>query len=90
MVRIYGAYSEYLPCWEISYKEGHRWETSAINSFIKFLVKRLVKHTGYGNAAGLLARRGLMCGSPDSEPNQYSEDDGDESDTEEYRQNAHM
>ena len=23
---------------------------------------RLIKHTGYGNAAGLLARRGLMAG----------------------------
>ena len=26
------------------------------------LSKRLIKHTGYGNAAGLLARRGLMAG----------------------------
>ena len=52
------------------------------------LVKRLVKHTGYGNAAGLLARRGLMMGVSDSGANQYSDDD--DSDTEEYRQNAHM
>ena len=26
------------------------------------IYKRLIKHTGYGNAAGLLARRGLMAG----------------------------
>ena len=26
------------------------------------LSPRLIKHTGYGNAAGLLARRGLMAG----------------------------
>ena len=56
--------------------------------FLLSLVKRLVKHTGYGNAAGLLARRGLMMGVSDSGANQYSDDD--DSDTEEYRQNAHM
>ena len=52
------------------------------------VVKRLVKHTGYGNAAGLLARRGLMAGGSGSRGIQYSDDD--DSDTEEYRQNAHM
>lgn len=49
-------------------------------------VSRFVKHTGYGNAAGLLASRGLLGGqglrtpSPDG---QYSSDS--DSDTEEYR-----
>lgn len=49
-------------------------------------MSRFVKHTGYGNAAGLLASRGLLGGqglrtpSPDG---QYSSDS--DSDTEEYR-----
>ena len=51
------------------------------------VVKRLIKHTGYGNAAGLLAERGLMAGAR-KRPNQYSDDD--DSDTEEYRECAHM
>ncbi|CAH1787407.1 unnamed protein product [Owenia fusiformis] len=44
-------------------------------------VGRLVKYTGYGNAAGLLASRGLMCGGRgDGEYSSAS----DESDTEDY------
>ncbi|XP_037306537.1 synembryn-A [Pungitius pungitius] len=43
-------------------------------------VSRFVKYTGYGNAAGLLAARGLLRGGRDS--GIYSEDE--ESDTEEY------
>ncbi|XP_012718524.2 synembryn-A [Fundulus heteroclitus] len=50
-------------------------------------VRRFVKYTGYGNAAGLLATRGLLGGqgsrSSTSEA-QYSSDS--DSDTEEYRQ----
>ncbi|XP_072549140.1 chaperone Ric-8A [Salminus brasiliensis] len=47
-------------------------------------VGRFVKYTGYGNAAGLLAARGLLSGrGPSSQP-QYSSDS--DSDTEEYRQ----
>ena len=43
-----------------------------------------VKHTGYGNAAGLLARRGLMAGAGRGRGRgNYSSDE--ESDTEEYR-----
>merc|ERR1719187_204619 len=46
-------------------------------------VGRLIKHTGYGNAAGLLARRGLMAGGRRGREGEgYSEDE--ESDTEEY------
>ncbi|KAJ8343251.1 hypothetical protein SKAU_G00305800 [Synaphobranchus kaupii] len=45
-------------------------------------VARFIKYTGYGNAAGLLAARGLMRGGRD--PGLYSEDD--DSDTEEYRE----
>uniref|UniRef100_A0A3B3REE1 Synembryn n=1 Tax=Paramormyrops kingsleyae TaxID=1676925 RepID=A0A3B3REE1_9TELE len=45
-------------------------------------VSRFIKYTGYGNAAGLLAARGLMRGG--SNPTHYSEDD--DSDTEEYRE----
>ena len=50
-------------------------------------VGRFVKHTGYGNAAGLLARRGLMLG--ERVEAKYSGSDTD-SDTEEYCANAHM
>lgn len=45
-------------------------------------VNRLIKYTGYGNAAGLLASRGLMGGGQGNGDN-YSSDDED-SDTEEY------
>lgn len=50
-------------------------------------MSRFVKHTGYGNAAGLLATRGLLAcqGSKTFSPEgQYSSDS--DSDTEEYRQ----
>lgn len=46
-------------------------------------VGRLIKYTGYGNAAGLLARRGLMMGGRRSD--NYSSESED-SDTEEYLQ----
>ncbi|XP_031724028.1 chaperone Ric-8A [Anarrhichthys ocellatus] len=50
-------------------------------------VSRFIKYTGYGNAAGLLAARGLLRGGRDS--GIYSEDE--ESDTEEYREaKAHI
>lgn len=43
---------------------------------------RFIKYTGYGNAAGLLAARGLMAGGrPEG---QYSDDE--DTDTEEYRE----
>ncbi|XP_037546917.1 synembryn-A [Nematolebias whitei] len=50
-------------------------------------VRRFVKYTGYGNAAGLLATRGLLGGQrvrSSSTDAQYSSDS--DSDTEEYRQ----
>uniref|UniRef100_A0A672JTV7 Synembryn n=1 Tax=Salarias fasciatus TaxID=181472 RepID=A0A672JTV7_SALFA len=50
-------------------------------------VRRFVKYTGYGNAAGLLATRGLLGGQgarTSSSGTQYSSDS--DSDTEEYRQ----
>lgn len=49
-------------------------------------MSRFVKHTGYGNAAGLLASRGLLGGHGLRTPSpegQYSSDS--DSDTEEYR-----
>ena len=46
--------------------------------------ERLVKHTGYGNAAGLLASRGLMSGNTNTKTADYSSDDED-SETEEFR-----
>ncbi|KAM7381738.1 hypothetical protein PAMA_012534 [Pampus argenteus] len=50
-------------------------------------VRRFVKYTGYGNAAGLLATRGLLGGQGSrtlSSDTHYSSDS--DSDTEEYRQ----
>ncbi|XP_036408751.1 synembryn-A [Megalops cyprinoides] len=49
-------------------------------------VSRFVKYTGYGNAAGLLAARGLLSGRSrvGASGRQYSSDS--DSDTEEYRQ----
>ncbi|KAF7697682.1 hypothetical protein HF521_004192 [Silurus meridionalis] len=46
-------------------------------------VGRFVKYTGYGNAAGLLAARGLLSGRSSTPQTQYSSDS--DSDTEEYR-----
>ncbi|CAL1595162.1 unnamed protein product [Knipowitschia caucasica] len=45
-------------------------------------VSRFIKYTGYGNAAGLLAARGLLRGGQDS--GIYSEDE--DSETEEYKE----
>ncbi|XP_035510841.1 synembryn-A [Morone saxatilis] len=50
-------------------------------------VSRFVKYTGYGNAAGLLAARGLLNGRRNSGDSQYSQYSSDsDSDTEEYRE----
>ncbi|KAK2841791.1 hypothetical protein Q5P01_011991 [Channa striata] len=50
-------------------------------------VSRFIKYTGYGNAAGLLAARGLLRAG--REPGIYSEDE--DSETEEYREaKAHI
>ena len=65
-----------------------RWRIIIISIVPQFSVKRLVKHTGYGNAAGLLARRGLMAGGHGSGAAQYSDDE--DSDTEEFKEKAHM
>ena len=46
------------------------------------VVTRLIKYTGYGNAAGMLARRGLLAGGHGN--TDYSPDEED-SDTEEYK-----
>jgi hypothetical protein len=49
---------------------------------------RIVKYTGYGNAAGFLAKRGMMLGGSGNVGSnsgaQYSSDSED-SDTEEYK-----
>ncbi|XP_063052145.1 synembryn-A [Engraulis encrasicolus] len=47
-------------------------------------VSRFIKYTGYGNAAGLLAMRGLMQGVGSARPGHYSEDE--DSETEEYKE----
>ena len=43
-----------------------------------------MKHTGYGNAAGLLLAHGLLAGGKDSGQENYSSD-SETSDTEEYQ-----
>ncbi|XP_045480560.1 synembryn [Harmonia axyridis] len=52
-------------------------------------VKRMVKYTGFGNAAGLFAKRGLLGGKKDAEAAEFSSDSED-SETEEYAENKHM
>lgn len=49
-------------------------------------VGRMVKYTGYGNAAGLFANRGLLAGDPQARTSSESEG----SETEEYSQNKHI
>ncbi|KAI3360273.1 hypothetical protein L3Q82_014594, partial [Scortum barcoo] len=51
-------------------------------------VSRFVKYTGYGNAAGLLAARGLLTGRRNSGDGQYNSQysSDSDSDTEEYRE----
>lgn len=51
-------------------------------------VGRMIKYTGYGNAAGLFAKRGLLGGRESEGQQQYSSDSED-SDTEEYKQLLH-
>lgn len=48
-------------------------------------VDRMIKYTGYGNAAGLFANRQLLAKNRPSSSSKYSSDDSD-SDTEEYTQ----
>lgn len=48
-------------------------------------VGRMIKYTGYGNAAGLFAKRGLLGGRNCEKRNIYSSD-SDDSDTEEYKE----
>lgn len=47
-------------------------------------VGRLIKYTGYGNAAGLLANRGLMLGGIAAITTGSYSSDSEDSDTEEY------
>lgn len=47
-------------------------------------VGRMIKYTGYGNAAGLFANRGLLAGR--SNPTLDYSSDSEDSDTEEYKQ----
>jgi len=49
-------------------------------------VRRLIKYTGYGNAAGLLAHRGLMMNSPLNRTAGGYSSDSEDSETEEYKQ----
>lgn len=51
-------------------------------------VGRMIKYTGYGNAAGLFAKRGLLGGRNSDNQVQYSSDSED-SDTDEYKELQH-
>lgn len=52
--------------------------------YVIYSAKRLIKHTGFGNAAGLLMSRGMLGGAVQPREYDYSEDE--DSDTEEYLQ----
>jgi len=65
-------------------EEGNSLKSRLVSLYALFEenVGRLIKHTGHGNAAGLLARRGLMVGGRRKVgEDDYSEEEG--SDTEE-------
>ncbi len=51
-------------------------------------VGRMVKYTGYGNAAGMLSTRGLLGGAPSQGEADYSPDSTSDSDSDEYRDMA--
>lgn len=51
-------------------------------------VGRMIKYTGYGNAAGLFAKRGLL-GGRNCENQQLYSSDSEDSDTEEYKELQH-
>ncbi|KAG5879237.1 hypothetical protein JTB14_006037 [Gonioctena quinquepunctata] len=50
-------------------------------------VSRMIKYTGYGNAAGLFAQRGLLAGGHDNGADDFSSSSGSE--TEEYADHKH-
>ncbi|XP_056630323.1 synembryn [Diorhabda sublineata] len=50
-------------------------------------VARMIKYTGYGNAAGLFAKKGLLAGGEDKGQGDYS--DSEDSETEEYADHKH-
>ncbi|KAL1494578.1 hypothetical protein ABEB36_010154 [Hypothenemus hampei] len=50
---------------------------------------RMIKYTGFGNAAGLLAQRGLLGGEKDADEANFSSDSGG-SETEEYSEQKHL
>ncbi|XP_060530582.1 synembryn-A [Cylas formicarius] len=52
-------------------------------------VSRMIKYTGYGNAAGLFAQRGLLGGRKDNAEADYSSSSED-SETEEYAEQKHL
>ncbi|XP_030763868.1 synembryn-A [Sitophilus oryzae] len=52
-------------------------------------VDRMIKYTGYGNAAGLFAQRGLLGGKKDEDEENFSSDNED-SETEEYAGQKHL
>lgn len=55
-----------------------------VNSCPKFPVARMVKYTGYGNSAGLLANRGLLLGGQTQQVQGDYSSDSEDSETEEY------
>ena len=58
---------------------------SPTHALLQPTAARLIKHTGYGNAAGLLLSRGLLTGGRSEGEAEYSSD-SETSDTEEYHQ----
>ncbi len=67
-------------------KESGRnsWTNNSSVQCCFLLVDRLIKYTGYGNAAGLLYDFGLLGPQHNANKEQYSSD-SDESDTDTYK-----
>lgn len=78
MLQGHGRWPQLL-CWKVGVSGEHLGRLS--KPCCVFAVDSLLKYTGYGNAAGLLAARGLLAGGRGD--NWYSEDE--DTDTEEYK-----
>jgi hypothetical protein len=61
-----------------------RLSAQLIYTLCKENISRLIKYTGFGNAAGLIADLGLLANRPQNEDKNENSDDTD-SDTEDYR-----
>ena len=64
-----------------------RHSCDCVSNWLVLPVERLIKYSGYGNCAGLLASLGLLAGGGQQED---TRSDSEDSDTEEYEKIKHM